>query len=63
LNGIIAHRTRVYGGDVHEKVIVTVTSKSVSDKPAFAMANVADLTSDSWFFSQIMTGDQGEWVC
>jgi hypothetical protein len=48
LDGIISHRTRRHGGNVHDKGIVTITSKSFLVR---AMRNVADLTSDSRFGS------------
>jgi hypothetical protein len=55
---------RKHGGNVHEKGIVTITSKSFSDYDDVewgdALKNVADLTSDRWFNSE---DEPGQWVC
>jgi hypothetical protein len=46
LEGIISYLTKKHGGNVHEKGIVTITSKSVYDPELQrALKNVADLTS------------------
>jgi hypothetical protein len=61
LDGIISYLTQKHGGNVHEKGIVTITSKSVSnDDPKYAPKNVADLTSDSSFMSK---NEPGQWIC
>jgi uncharacterized coiled-coil protein SlyX len=60
LEGIISYLTRKHGGNVHGKGIVTITSKSVNDNPRYATRNVADLTSDSEFFS---LGQPRQWIC
>jgi hypothetical protein len=60
LDGIISYLTKKHGGNVQEKGIVTITSKSVYDDPKCALKNVADLTSDSYFCS---TNEPGQWVC
>jgi hypothetical protein len=60
LEGIISYLTKKHGGNVHEKGIVTITSKSVRDDPEYAPKNVAVLTSDSWFQSK---NEPGQWVC
>jgi hypothetical protein len=61
LDGIISYLTRKHGGNVHDKGIVTITSKSVwSDEPGQALRNIADLTSDSGFMSK---NEPGQWVC
>jgi hypothetical protein len=61
LEGIISHLTTKHGGSVHEKGIVTITSKTVeSDVQRHAVKNVADLTSDSGFISK---DEPGQWVC
>jgi hypothetical protein len=62
LDGIILYLIRKHRGNVHEKGIVAITSKSVfSDNPMFAVRNVADLTdSDSHFTSQ---DEPDQWVC
>jgi hypothetical protein len=50
--GIISYLTTKHGGNVNEKGIVTITSKSVySDNPMHALKNVADLTSVCCFES------------
>jgi hypothetical protein len=60
LNGIIAYLTRKYGGNVHDRGIVTITSKSVySSDPGFAVRNVADLDSPSYFLSN---GEESQWI-
>jgi hypothetical protein len=62
LNGIISYLTKKHGGNVQEKGIVTITSKSVDDDPRLAVRNVARLTSGSCFSSK----DEykpGQWVC
>jgi hypothetical protein len=60
-NGVISYLTRKHGGNVHDKGIVTITSKSVKgDNPWFDAENVADLTDDSQFRSK---NDPGQWIC
>jgi hypothetical protein len=61
LDGIVSYLTKKHGGNVREKGIVTITSKSVySVDPGDAPTTVADLTSDSYFWSK---GEPGQWVC
>jgi uncharacterized coiled-coil protein SlyX len=61
LEGIISYLTRKHGGNVHDKGIVTITSKSVyDDDPGHAARNVADLTSELCFLSK---NKPGQWVC
>jgi hypothetical protein len=60
LEGIISYLTKKHGGNVHEKGIVTITSKSVCDDPRYALKNVADLTSGCSFRSK---DEPGQWVC
>jgi hypothetical protein len=61
LDGIISYLTQKHGGNVHDKGIITLTSKSVlSHNPKCALRNVADLTSGSWFWSK---DEPGQWVC
>jgi hypothetical protein len=66
LDGITSYLTRKHGGNVHDKGIVTITSKSVISDPNYADArlgdlrNVADLTPRSWFWSK---NEPGQWVC
>jgi hypothetical protein len=59
-DGILSHLTQKHGGNIHEKGIVRITSKSVYDHPAHALKNVADVTSDSSFCSK---NEPGQWVC
>jgi hypothetical protein len=58
-DGIISYLTRKHGGNVHDKGIVTITSKSVySDDDD--VRNVADLTDYSFFRSK---SEPDQWVC
>jgi hypothetical protein len=57
LDGIISYLTKKHGGNVQEKGIVTITSKSC---PYNDLKNVADLTSDAKFCSK---NEPGQWVC
>jgi hypothetical protein len=61
VDGIISYLTRKHGGNVHDRAIITMTSKSVySDHPRDAVRNAADFTSDSDFCSR---DEPGQWVC
>jgi uncharacterized coiled-coil protein SlyX len=60
LKGIISYLTLKHGGNVYDKGIVAITSKSVDDDPKSALRNVADLTSYSCFMSK---NEPGQWVC
>jgi hypothetical protein len=61
LDGIISYLTGKHEGNVHDKGIVTITSKSVlSDNPKWAARNVTDLTSETWFWSK---NEPDQWVC
>jgi hypothetical protein len=62
LQGVIAHLTERHRGNVHEKGVVTIKSKSVYDEddPSFALKNIADLTDRSLFLSE---DEPGQWVC
>jgi uncharacterized coiled-coil protein SlyX len=55
LDGVISYLTRKHRGNVHDKGIVTITSKSGS-----SLGNVADLTSDSDFCSK---DEPCQWIC
>ena len=59
LDGIIAHLTREYGGNVHEKEIVHVTASS-RDFNWRRTENVVDLESD-WIFCSGYSPNQ--WIC
>jgi hypothetical protein len=58
LQGIISYLTKKHGGNVHEKGIVTIVSKSI-DPDYYPLKSVADLTSDSWFVSK---DEPDQWV-
>jgi hypothetical protein len=61
LDGIISYLTRKCGGNVHENDVVTITSSSVyPGEPGDSVSRVADLTSDSFFASNI---NRNQWVC
>jgi hypothetical protein len=60
LEGILSQMTEKQSGNVQVTVKVTITSKSVSDDPMYALQNVADLSSDSEFWSK---NEPGQWVC
>jgi hypothetical protein len=57
LNGIICELTRKHGGNVHDKGIVLITSKSVSDGD---VNNLVNLGSRSGFRSK---DESGQWIC
>jgi uncharacterized coiled-coil protein SlyX len=59
VEGIISYLSQKHEGNVHDKGIVTITSKSVrSDK--YAVRNAADLTSELYFGSK---NEPCQWVC
>jgi hypothetical protein len=60
LDGIISYLTRKHGGNVHDKGIVTITSKSVDFHGRNRFSWLADLTSDYCFHSE---DAPGQWVC
>jgi hypothetical protein len=60
LDGIISYLTLKYGGNVHEKGIVKLTSKSVYNDNAERLTTAADLTSGLYFCSK---NRPGQWVC
>jgi hypothetical protein len=61
LDGIISHLTKEYGGNVQEKRLVIITSKSeYHGRPDYALKHVADLTSDSFFYS---CNQPDQWIC
>jgi hypothetical protein len=59
LDGIISYLTRKHGGNVHEKRIVTIYSKSVYSD-LYAVKNVADLAHSSLFWSK---HEPDQWIC
>jgi hypothetical protein len=61
LEGIISYLTQKHGGNVHDKGIVTTTSKSMCyNKPNWSARNLTELKSSSVFMS---AHEPGEWVC
>jgi hypothetical protein len=60
IDGVISYLTQKHGGNVHDAGIVTITSKSVASDPMWALRNIADLTSVSYFISK---SEPGQWVC
>jgi hypothetical protein len=59
--GMISHLTKKHDGNVHEKGIVTMTSKSIyDDNPKCAAKHVVDLVGNYWFMSK---DEPGQWVC
>jgi hypothetical protein len=60
VDGIISYLTRTHGGNVHKKEIVTISSKSVDMHGPMNVSFLADLTSETSFFS--MDGP-GQWIC
>ena len=61
LDGIIAHLTRAYGGNVHDKEVVTVTASGVYNNAAcYHPKHAASLETDSIFYS---TNTQNSWIC
>jgi hypothetical protein len=60
LEGIISYLTEKHGGNVHEKGVVTITSKSVDEEPEADPKLAADLNSMSRFSSK---GYPGQWIC
>jgi hypothetical protein len=60
-HGIISYLTRKHSENVQDKGIVAITSKSVnSAAPQYALRNVADLTSGSYFWPE---NEPGQWIC
>jgi hypothetical protein len=57
LDGIISYLTRKHGGNVHNKGIVTITSKSALSNSG--VRNIADLTAASFFRSK---DEPSQWV-
>jgi hypothetical protein len=59
LDGIISYLTKKHGGNVHEKGIVTITSKSVF--LGYCPEDVGNLTSGAFFCSEALPLEQ--WIC
>jgi hypothetical protein len=61
LDGIISYLVQKHGGNVHDKGIVTITSKSVYwDDPEWAVRNIGDLIDHRAFWSK---DEPGQWIC
>jgi hypothetical protein len=58
--GILSYLTWKHAGNVHDKGIVTITSKSVDNDAPKDFSFLADLTSDRTFGSEDKTG---QWIC
>jgi hypothetical protein len=60
LNGMIRYLTRKHGGNVHDKGIVTITSKSVDQAGSKNFSYLAALTSGNSFISK---DEPDQWIC
>ena len=63
LDGVIAHLTREFCGNVHDKGVVNVTASSfvISDiEDEFHPKNAADLGADSWC---LFNSEKNTWIC
>jgi hypothetical protein len=61
-DGIISYLTEIHGGNVHEKGVVNITSRSVfDDNPDCAPKYVVDMTEGSHWFSSAK--QPGQWIC
>jgi hypothetical protein len=59
--GIIAHLTKQFGGNVHDQGVVRITAhRALSDNPSYAPKNVGDVETNSLFHS---AEDPNQWVC
>jgi hypothetical protein len=58
LDGIIAYLTGKHGGNVHDKGIVTFSSKSIGSD--YSLGNLTDLRSDTGFCTK---NEPGQWFC
>ena len=65
LDGIIAHLTLDFGGNVHDKGIVNVTASGVADNPYtigydYHPRNAVDFVTDAYYFSE---DKRNGWIC
>jgi hypothetical protein len=61
LNGIIHHLTLEFGGNVHDRGIVSITAdRPYGDSPSYAAKNIADLEANSYFDC---ANAKDMWVC
>jgi hypothetical protein len=57
LKGIIHHLTLEYGGNVHDRGVVSITAnRPYDDHPVNAAKNIADLEADSYFVAANVSG-------
>jgi hypothetical protein len=61
--GVISHLTQQRRGNVYEKGIATVASKSVQSETTEPLKNIGDLTSDSRYSSKNEPGQWVRWDC
>jgi hypothetical protein len=61
LDGIISYLIRKHGGNVHDKGIVTITSKSVyASDSIWSARNIGDVIDHCAFWSK---NEPGQWIC
>jgi hypothetical protein len=60
LVGIIAYLTREHGGNVSDKGVVAITSKSLYSAEDYPLQSVADLESAAYFVSR---PEPDQWIC
>ena len=60
-DGVIAHLTRECCGNVHNKLVVNITSNTVwNNIENYHSKNAADFDSSSWYLSEV---DDDPWIC
>jgi hypothetical protein len=59
-NGIISYLTRTCGGNVYDKGLVAISSKSCCDDSWVPVKNVADMSTTLYFESK---DEPGQWLC
>jgi hypothetical protein len=61
LDGILSYLTKKHGGHVHERGLVTLTSKScLSNASQYRAKNAADFTCPDWYFKS--KDEPGQWI-
>jgi hypothetical protein len=60
LDGIISYLTRKHGGNVHDKGIITISSKLIDMTGPQSISDVADLIAGTSFCSE---DEPGQWIC
>jgi hypothetical protein len=58
--GLICHLGKCSGGNPHEKRIICATGTPSNGRSCYQPQNVADLQTDSFFYSK---NDAGQWLC